>query len=50
MSAQKGQSISTKDIAALMQKLADADIDFVQTEHLCTFDGVPGYTLSQEEQ
>lgn len=50
MSSQKGQSISTKDIAALTQKLADAGIDFVQTEHLCTFDGVPGYTLSQEEQ
>ncbi len=37
-------------IATLMKSLADKKIDFVKTEQLCTFDGKPGYTLSQDEQ
>ena len=37
-------------IAQLMQTLAEHKIDFVKTEQLCTFDGKPGYTLSQDEQ
>lgn len=39
-----------KDIANLLQKLADKNIDFTHTEHLYTFDGKPGYQLAQEEQ
>lgn len=50
MGAKKGMPVTRKQIATLLQKLADADIDFVQTEHLCTFDGQPGYTLAQDEQ
>ena len=50
MSKEKDQVVTKKQIAHLIQQLADADIDFVQTEHLCTFDNIPGYTLSQEEQ
>ncbi len=34
-------------IAALLQRFADAKIDFIKTEHLCTFDGKPGYSLGQ---
>lgn len=31
----------------LLSRLNDAGIDFVKTEGLCTFDGVPGYSLGQ---
>lgn len=34
-------------IAGLLQRLADSGIDFIKTEHLCTFDGEPGYSLGQ---
>ena len=34
-------------IARLLQRFADAEIDFIKTEHLCTFDGEPGYSLGQ---
>jgi isocitrate dehydrogenase len=50
MSATKGHSVSHKQIAQLVQELADAGIDFTHTEHLCTFDGHPGYTVAQDEQ
>jgi isocitrate dehydrogenase len=49
-SQEKGKPITHKQIAALLQRFADAHIDFVHTEALCTFDGVPGYTLAQDEQ
>ncbi|MGE0639354.1 MAG: NADP-dependent isocitrate dehydrogenase [Thermoanaerobaculia bacterium] len=35
------------EIAALLGRLAGAGIDFIKTENLCTFDGQPGYSLSQ---
>lgn len=47
---EKGKSVTPLQIAHLLEKLAQANIDFVHTEHLLTFDGVPGYTLAQEEQ
>jgi isocitrate dehydrogenase len=50
MAAKKGTSVTRKQIVTLLQKLADADIPFVQTQQLCTFDGQPGYTVAQEEQ
>jgi isocitrate dehydrogenase len=34
-------------VAELLAALARAGIDFVKTEHLFTFDGVPGYSLGQ---
>jgi isocitrate dehydrogenase len=46
----KGSAITHAQIADLMQRLAHAHIDFTHTEHLCTFDGKPGYTLAQDEQ
>ncbi len=50
MAKEKGKAITHKQIAAFLQKLAEANIDFVHTEHLCTFDGIAGYTLAQDEQ
>jgi isocitrate dehydrogenase len=50
MTSQKGKPLSLKQIASLTQRLAEAGIDFTQTEHLYTFDGVPGYTVAQDEQ
>lgn len=46
----KNKKASHAEIAALLLKLADAKIDFVKTEQLCTFNGKAGYTLTQEEQ
>src|SRR3984957_2298891 len=46
----KGKTVTLHQIAALIQRMADANIDFIKTEHLCNFDGVPGYTLAQDEQ
>lgn len=39
--------MSHVDIAALLLRLASAGLDFIKTEHLCTFDGVAGYSLGQ---
>lgn len=50
MSKEKGSAINHRQIAQLIQRLADAQIDFTQVECLCAFDGKPGYTLSQDEQ
>lgn len=50
MPKQKGVQVSHKQIADLLGKMAHAGIDFTQTQHLCNFDGLPGYTLGQEEQ
>jgi isocitrate dehydrogenase len=47
---QKGKTLKIEEIANLLKKFADADIVFNQTELLRTFDGIPGYTLSQDEQ
>lgn len=34
-------------IVGLLHRLADGGIDFIKTEHLCTFDGEIGYSLGQ---
>jgi len=44
-----GAPTSHAAIAALLQRFAEAKIDFIKTEHLCTFDGKPGYSLGQGE-
>lgn len=49
-SKEKGKTISHLEIAQLLEKLAGKGIDFVHTELLFTFNGAPGYTLSQDEQ
>lgn len=50
MSPQKNLEISHQQIAALLQKLAQAKIPFTQVINLSTFDGKPGYTVAQDEQ
>ena len=50
MASQKSALVSRKQIAALLTKFAEANIEFEHTENLCTFDGIPGYTLAQDEQ
>lgn len=45
---QKG--LTHKQIATLLQTMADAGLNFVQIQLLCTFDGIAGYTLAQDEQ
>ncbi|MFN0148548.1 MAG: NADP-dependent isocitrate dehydrogenase [Dehalococcoidia bacterium] len=36
-------------IVALLDRVAGAGLDFIKTEHLCTFDGEPGYSKGQGE-
>lgn len=50
MSPVKESSVTHQQIVELQKKMADRRIDFTHTEHLCTFDGQPGYTLAQDEQ
>lgn len=50
MSVEKGSAVSHLQIAQLLHRLAEAGVDFVHTENLCTFDGAAGYTVAQDEQ
>lgn len=50
MASKKGFKVSHQQIASLLAGLASANVDFTHTENLCTFDGIPGYTLAQDEQ
>ncbi len=50
MHKEKGKTLSLKQIAQQANCLAEENIDFVKTEHLYNFDGMPGYTLAQDEQ
>lgn len=45
--APEGATVSHGDIIGLLQRAADAGLDFVKTEHLYLFDGEPGYSASQ---
>lgn len=40
-------TVTHADIVALMGRLIDLGLDFIKSEHLYTFDGVPGYSLGQ---
>jgi isocitrate dehydrogenase len=42
-----GAAVTHQDVIALLQRAADRGLDFIKTEHLCTFDGQPGYSLGQ---
>lgn len=50
MSPEKGKNVTHKQIAAFIQKLAEAGIDFTHIENLSAFDGKPGFTVAQNEQ
>lgn len=43
--AERPTSLAT--IVALLNRLEQAGVQFVKTEHLCTFDGEPGFSLGQ---
>jgi isocitrate dehydrogenase len=41
------RDVSHDDILALLHNLASDGLDFIKTEHLCSFDGQAGYALGQ---
>ena len=45
----EGNAVSHGQIIALLDRARLAGLDFVKTEHLCTFDGEKGYSLGQGE-
>ncbi len=49
MAQTSGASIKHEHITALLKRFSDAGYDFIKTENLYTFDGQPGYSLSQGE-
>ena len=42
-----GGTVPMTEIVALQARAAEAGIEFIKTEHLCEFDGQPGYSLGQ---
>lgn len=42
-----GSTVDHGQIAALQVRAAESGLDFIKTEHLCTFDGEPGFSLGQ---
>jgi len=44
-----GGSVGHEQIIALLARVHSAGLDFIKTEHLCTFDGEIGYSLGQGE-
>lgn len=44
---QSETAITHRDVAALLTRLCDTNLDVIKTENLCTFDGQPGYSLGQ---
>jgi isocitrate dehydrogenase len=43
----EGLEIKHSDVIALLSRLESVGIDFIKTEHLCAFDGVPAFSLGQ---
>lgn len=41
------QPITHADVIRLLSNIADAGLDFIKTEHLCSFDGVKGWSAAQ---
>jgi len=44
-----GTPLTHRQICGLLQRVADAGLDFIKTESLCNFDGQRGYSLDQGE-
>lgn len=42
-----GREITLRDIVALQSSVLDQGLQIIKTEHLCTFDGEPGFSLGQ---
>ncbi|MGH9349950.1 MAG: NADP-dependent isocitrate dehydrogenase [Vicinamibacterales bacterium] len=45
----KDKPLTHRQICGLLQRIADAGLDFVKTESLCNFDGQRAYSLDQGE-
>lgn len=43
----ENREITHRDVIELLTGLEAAGIDFIKTEHLCAFDGVPAFSLGQ---
>ena len=41
--------VSHAEVVGLLQRVADAGLDFIKTESLCHFDGQRAYSLDQGE-
>jgi isocitrate dehydrogenase len=39
-------TVKHQDIVALLSRLAEAGLDFIQIENLCNFDGKPGFSMA----
>lgn len=46
-SVNNGAPISHSDIISQLEAIKNAGLDFIKIENLCTFDGVPGFSLAQ---
>jgi isocitrate dehydrogenase len=46
----KGEKVTPEQVIALLNSLHAEGIECIKTENLYTFDGQPGYSLSQDEQ
>jgi isocitrate dehydrogenase len=46
--AGEGGAVTHAQIAQLLGRAAEAGFDFIKTEHLCNFDGQPGYSHARE--
>ena len=42
-----GRAVTHRQILGLLGLIEEAGLDFIKTEHLCTFDGEPGFSLGQ---
>lgn len=43
----EGPVVKHQQIIALLSRIEALGLDFIKTEHLCTFDGEPGFSLGQ---
>jgi isocitrate dehydrogenase len=43
----EGAEVTHRDILELLGRIEAAGLDFIKTEHLCAFDGTPGFSLGQ---
>lgn len=49
MARNGGGTVTHRQIAELMTRIVGTGLDFVKTEHLCTFDGKNGFSAAQGE-
>ncbi len=45
--AGEGTTVSHQQVIGLLSRIAEANLDFIKTEHLYFFDGKPGFSLGQ---